>query len=81
MLKDAESRPHFYNSLKDLATDCTIMPIAGGIPLAKGDDVVGGIGASGGSAEQDVEVLVTAMNHLGLTKGNIGNTGSYCFKI
>jgi uncharacterized protein GlcG (DUF336 family) len=36
--------------------DGNLIVFAGGIPLMNGDDVVGAIGVSGGSVEQDHEV-------------------------
>jgi len=36
-----------------VSNDCRIMIFAGGIPLMKGGKVVGAIGVSGGSGEQD----------------------------
>lgn len=81
-MQDAKSRPHFYESLKLLAGDAgvTIMPIAGGLPVVKPgtDHIVGAVGASGGSAEQDVEVLEIAMGGLGLSKGQ-NSSGSVVF--
>jgi glc operon protein GlcG len=41
------------------ATDDRIVVYAGGVPLFAGADLVGGVGASGGTAEQD-EACVTA---------------------
>ena len=36
-----------------VSNDCKIMIFAGGIPLKKGDKVIGSIGVSGGSGDQD----------------------------
>jgi uncharacterized protein GlcG (DUF336 family) len=36
-----------------VSNDCRVMIFAGGIPLKKGDEVVGAIGVSGGSGVQD----------------------------
>jgi uncharacterized protein GlcG (DUF336 family) len=39
-----------------VSNHCRVMIFAGGIPLKKGDEVVGGVGVSGGSGAQDQEV-------------------------
>ena len=36
-----------------VSNHCRVMIFAGGIPLKRGDEVVGGIGVSGGSGKQD----------------------------
>lgn len=47
-------------------TDPRIVVYAGGIPLLADGDLVGGLGASGGTAEQDAECVSTAARALGL---------------
>jgi uncharacterized protein GlcG (DUF336 family) len=39
-----------------VSNDCRVMIFAGGIPLKRGNEVVGGIGVSGGSGKQDQTV-------------------------
>jgi uncharacterized protein GlcG (DUF336 family) len=39
-----------------VSNDCRVMIFAGGIPLKRGDNVVGAIGVSGGSGDQDHSV-------------------------
>lgn len=39
----------------------TIMPVEGGLPLACGNDVVGGIGVSGVLSEQDAELAAAGV--------------------
>jgi uncharacterized protein GlcG (DUF336 family) len=42
------------------ATDDRIVVYAGGVPLYDGEELVGGLGASGGTAEQDEECVAAA---------------------
>jgi uncharacterized protein GlcG (DUF336 family) len=51
------------------ATDERIVVYAGGVPLYVDGDLVGGIGASGGTAEQDEECATTATLALGFGIG------------
>jgi len=51
------------------ATDERIVVYAGGVPLYDGGQLVGGIGASGGAAEQDEECVAAAALALGFTVG------------
>jgi len=46
-------------------TDERIVVYAGGVPLYDGDDLVGGLGASGATAEQDEECVTAAANAVG----------------
>lgn len=39
----------------------------GGLPLRDGDETIGGIGISGGSEDQDIEIATAAIARLGLT--------------
>ena len=39
-----------------VSNDCRVMIFAGGVPLKKGDQVVGGLGVSGGTGKQDQAV-------------------------
>jgi len=47
------------------ATDERIVVYAGGVPLYEGGQLVGGLGASGGTAEQDEECVAAAAQDLG----------------
>lgn len=47
------------------ATDERIVVYAGGVPLYDGNRLVGGLGASGGTAEQDEECVTAAALALG----------------
>lgn len=48
-------------------TDPKIVVYAGGIPLMADGDLVGGLGASGGTAAQDAECVTAAARALGFT--------------
>jgi uncharacterized protein GlcG (DUF336 family) len=41
-----------------------ITPIAGGLPIKDGDNVIGGIGISGGTSEEDLVICQTAIKAL-----------------
>jgi uncharacterized protein GlcG (DUF336 family) len=47
--------------------DPRVVVYAGGIPLFTGGELVGGLGASGGTAAQDEECVVAAARSLGFT--------------
>ena len=47
-------------------TDERIVVYAGGIPLLAGGELVGGVGASGGAAEEDEACVLAAARALGL---------------
>lgn len=52
--KNCQSGGQFFGI--HVSNDCKIMIFAGGIPLMKGGQIVGAIGVSGGSGEQDQSV-------------------------
>jgi uncharacterized protein GlcG (DUF336 family) len=45
-------------------TDPRIVVYAGGVPLSAEGELVGGVGASGGTAEQDAECVLAAVDSL-----------------
>jgi glc operon protein GlcG len=47
-----------------LATDCQLTPIRGGLPLVVDGQVVGGIGVSAGSEDEDVSVAQAGVDEL-----------------
>ena len=49
------------------ATDERIVVYAGGVPLYAGERLVGALGASGGTAEQDEECVTTAARAIGFS--------------
>jgi uncharacterized protein GlcG (DUF336 family) len=46
------------------STNGNLVVFGGGIPLVRGDEVVGAVGVSGGSVEQDVDVASAARGAL-----------------
>ncbi len=48
-----------------LANHPRVMPVGGGVPIVVGGRVVGGIGISGGTAQQDHDVAATALKAAG----------------
>ncbi|SFP60994.1 Uncharacterized conserved protein GlcG, DUF336 family [Bradyrhizobium sp. Ghvi] len=48
-----------------LANHPRVMPVGGGVPIVAGGRVVGGIGISGGTAQQDHDVAVAALEAAG----------------
>jgi uncharacterized protein GlcG (DUF336 family) len=48
-----------------LANHPRVMPVGGGVPIVAGGRVVGGIGISGGNAQQDHDVAVAALTAAG----------------
>jgi uncharacterized protein GlcG (DUF336 family) len=42
---------------------CRIVIFGGGYPLKNGDEIVGGIGVSGGSVEEDMACAMAALKH------------------
>jgi uncharacterized protein GlcG (DUF336 family) len=43
--------------------NCRIVIFGGGFPLKKGGEIVGGIGVSGGSVEEDMACAMAALEH------------------
>ncbi len=58
--KKAESLPRFATALTAM-TAGRYVPQTGGLPILRDGACVGGIGASGGTGEQDEQVCATAM--------------------
>ena len=53
-------------------TDRRVVVYAGGVPMFAGEDLVGGAGASGGTAEQDEECVTAAVLAMGFRVGAEG---------
>ncbi|MBA5690562.1 GlcG/HbpS family heme-binding protein [Rugamonas apoptosis] len=53
-----------------LANHPRVMPVGGGVPIVVGGRVVGGIGISGGNAQQDHDVAVAALKAAGFELAN-----------
>ena len=52
-----------------LANHPRVMPVGGGVPIVLGGRVVGGIGISGGNAQQDHDVAVASLKAAGFEVG------------
>jgi uncharacterized protein GlcG (DUF336 family) len=61
--KVATPRPQFYSGLAALSGG-KVIAAGGGVPIRQGDDVVGAIGVSGGTPEQDIECANAAISTL-----------------
>ena len=61
-LKD---RPSFLAALTDLA-DGKVVPAAGGLLIRDGDDVVGAVGVSGGTSDEDEDIARVGVAAAGL---------------
>jgi cob(I)alamin adenosyltransferase len=59
-LEQAIGAPHIVASLS-AATDGRFLVIPGGAPISEDGEIVGAIGVSGGSAEQDAQVAEAAV--------------------
>jgi uncharacterized protein GlcG (DUF336 family) len=61
--KVAVPRPHFYAGLAALSGG-KVTAAGGGVPIKQGDELIGAIGISGGTPEQDVECATAALGVL-----------------
>ncbi|MGH7965549.1 MAG: heme-binding protein [Candidatus Binatia bacterium] len=61
----AESRPHFFASIAHIGA-VPLIAGGGGLPIRQGGEVVGGVGASGGTPDQDVECAQAGLAAAGL---------------
>ncbi|MDC4554031.1 GlcG/HbpS family heme-binding protein [Acinetobacter pittii] len=66
LVKKSQDMPVFFNSIAT-AIDKPFIPQTGAILICKEDDVIGAIGASGGTGDQDEMILVKAIEHLKLS--------------
>jgi uncharacterized protein GlcG (DUF336 family) len=63
--KIAETRPQFFASIVNIGP-VPLIAGGGGLPIRQGGEVVGGIGASGGTPDQDVECAQAGLVAAGL---------------
>jgi uncharacterized protein GlcG (DUF336 family) len=56
----AEQRPQFFAAVSRMGL-VPLVPGLGGVPIRGGGEIVGGIGVSGGAAEQDLECAEAAL--------------------
>ncbi len=61
-LKD---RPGFLHSLSDL-TDGKVVPVAGGVLILEGTSIIGAVGVSGGTSDEDEACAIEGIRAAGL---------------
>ncbi len=61
-LKD---RPTFLNSLSDLS-DGKVVPVAGGVLIFEGNSIIGAVGVSGGTSDEDEACAIEGLRAAGL---------------
>ncbi len=61
-LKD---RPAFLNSLSDLS-DGKVVPVAGGVLILEGNSIIGAVGVSGGTSDEDEACAIEGIRAAGL---------------
>jgi uncharacterized protein GlcG (DUF336 family) len=61
----AESRPQFFASIAHIGA-VPLIAGGGGLPIRQGGEVVGGVGASGGTPDQDVECAQAGLAAAGM---------------
>lgn len=59
----AQAMPAFFSAASNLGPT-PLMPAGGGVPVVIGGQMVGGVGVSGGSAEQDAECAKAGLEGL-----------------
>jgi len=64
MAELVQTRPHLANSIASLAVRPLLLA-GGGLPLNIGGELLGGVGASGGTEEQDVECARAGLAAIG----------------
>jgi len=61
-LKD---RPTFLNSLSELS-DGKVVPVAGGVLILEGNSIIGAVGVSGGTSDEDETCAIEGLRAAGL---------------
>jgi uncharacterized protein GlcG (DUF336 family) len=64
----AEERPNFMTALVG-ASDGRIVPVPGGVLIMSGDEIVGAVGVSGDTSDNDEAAAVAGIEAAGLTAG------------
>ncbi len=64
----AEARPNFFNTLL-AAADGRMVASAGGVLVRSGTDIVGAVGISGDTSDQDEVCAIAGIEAAGLTAG------------
>ncbi len=60
----ADSQPGFFSQISRMGHQ-PIVATLGGLTLKKGDEILGGIGLSGGTGEEDEEIALNVLKQLG----------------
>jgi uncharacterized protein GlcG (DUF336 family) len=60
----AEQRPQFFAAVSRIGL-VPLVPGLGGVPVRESGEIVGGIGVSGGTAEQDLDCAQSALKAVG----------------
>ena len=60
-----KNRPTFLNSLSDL-TDGKVVPVAGGVLILEGISIIGAVGVSGGTSDEDEACAIEGIRAAGL---------------
>ncbi len=63
--KMAETRPQFFASIVNIGS-VPLIAGGGGLPIRQGEEIVGAVGASGGTPDQDVECAQAGLAAAGL---------------
>ncbi|MDE0060014.1 MAG: heme-binding protein [Defluviicoccus sp.] len=64
----AAERPHFVNALVG-ASQGRLVPVPGGVLIQDGDEIVGAVGVSGDTSDNDETVAVAGIEAAGLSAG------------
>ena len=64
----AAERPHFVNALVG-ASQGRLVPVPGGVLIKDGDEIVGAVGVSGDTSDNDETVAVAGIEAAGLSAG------------
>lgn len=59
----AEARPQLIDSVMNIV--CRPLLLAGGLPLIVGGELIGGLGASGGTEDEDIEYAEAGLAAIG----------------
>ena len=65
MGKLAETRPQFFSSIVNMGA-VPLVAGGGGLPIRQNGEIVGAVGASGGTPEQDIECAQAGLTLVGL---------------
>ena len=64
----AAERPHFIGALTDVAQG-RLVPVPGGVLIKDGDEIIGAVGVSGDTSDNDEAAAVAGIEAAGLSAG------------